>query len=65
MGAFSVLVVDDEKNIRQTLRVCLEAAGAQVTEAGSVQAARRSDRPLAATTSCSSISAWAPRAGST
>jgi NtrC-family two-component system response regulator AlgB len=39
MGAFSVLVVDDEKNIRHTLRVCLEAANAQVTEAASAQAA--------------------------
>ena len=39
MGAFSVLVVDDEKNIRQTLRVCLEAAGAEVSEAASAQAA--------------------------
>jgi NtrC-family two-component system response regulator AlgB len=39
MATFSVLVVDDEKNIRQTLRVCLEAANAQVTEAASVQAA--------------------------
>jgi NtrC-family two-component system response regulator AlgB len=39
MGNLSVLVVDDEKNIRQTLRVCLEAAGATVTEAASAQAA--------------------------
>src|SRR6187401_47833 len=39
MGSFSILVVDDEKNIRQTLRVCLEAANAQVTEAASAQAA--------------------------
>jgi len=39
MGTFSILVVDDEKNIRQTLRVCLEAANAQVTEAASAQAA--------------------------
>jgi NtrC-family two-component system response regulator AlgB len=34
-----VLVVDDEKNIRQALRVCLEAMDADVTEAGSAPAA--------------------------
>jgi len=39
MGTFSILVVDDEKNIRQTLRICLEAANAQVTEAASAPAA--------------------------
>ena len=39
MPRFSVLIVDDEKNIRQTLRVCLEALDADVAEAGSVQAA--------------------------
>jgi NtrC-family two-component system response regulator AlgB len=39
MPRFSVLIVDDEKNIRQTLRVCLEALDADVAEAGSVQSA--------------------------
>jgi NtrC-family two-component system response regulator AlgB len=34
-----VLIVDDEKNIRHTLRVCLEAMDAGVTEASSAQAA--------------------------
>jgi two-component system, NtrC family, response regulator AlgB len=35
----SVLVIDDEKNIRHTLRVCLEATGAKVGEAASAEAA--------------------------
>ena len=35
-----VLIVDDEKNIRATLRTCLEAAGAHVVEASSIEAAR-------------------------
>jgi NtrC-family two-component system response regulator AlgB len=39
MRQLSVLVVDDEKNIRQTLRVCLESLDAEVTEAGSAPAA--------------------------
>src|SRR3569623_1809365 len=39
MPRFSVLIVDDEKNIRQTLRVCLEALDADVAEAGAAQAA--------------------------
>jgi two-component system, NtrC family, response regulator AlgB len=34
-----VLVVDDEKNIRQALRLCLEAMDADVAEAGSAPAA--------------------------
>jgi two-component system, NtrC family, response regulator AlgB len=34
-----VLVVDDEKNIRQTLRICLESVDADVTEASSTSAA--------------------------
>jgi len=34
-----VLVVDDEKNIRHTLRICLESLGADVTEASSAPAA--------------------------
>ena len=33
MARFSVLIVDDEKNIRHTLRVCLESLDAEVTEA--------------------------------
>ena len=33
-----VLVVDDEKNIRHTLRVCLETMDVTVVEAGSAQA---------------------------
>src|SRR3982751_670334 len=39
MARFSVLIVDDEKNIRHTLRVCLEAMDAEVTEASSGPAA--------------------------
>jgi len=35
-----VLVVDDERNIRTTLRMCLEADGCQVVEAESAEAAR-------------------------
>jgi two-component system, NtrC family, response regulator AlgB len=34
-----VLVVDDERNIRSMLRVCLEEAGCEVREAGSAEAA--------------------------
>jgi NtrC-family two-component system response regulator AlgB len=37
--AISVLIIDDEKNIRHTLRVCLEAAGGRVGEASGAQAA--------------------------
>ena len=33
MPRFSVLIVDDEKNIRHTLRVCLESLDADVSEA--------------------------------
>ena len=39
MPRLSVLIVDDEKNIRQTLRVCLEAMDADVAEAMSSQSA--------------------------
>jgi NtrC-family two-component system response regulator AlgB len=39
MSPLNVLVVDDEKNIRQALRVCLEAMSAEVTEAASAKAA--------------------------
>lgn len=39
MARFSVLIVDDEKNIRHVLRVCLESLDAQVSEAGSAAAA--------------------------
>jgi NtrC-family two-component system response regulator AlgB len=35
-----VLVIDDEKNIRATLRVCLEAVGCKVAEAGGAEAAK-------------------------
>jgi two-component system, NtrC family, response regulator AlgB len=35
----SVLIVDDEKNIRHTLRVCLESVGAKVGEASAAQEA--------------------------
>jgi NtrC-family two-component system response regulator AlgB len=39
MRHLSVLVIDDEKNIRQTLRVCLESMDAEVSDAGSAAAA--------------------------
>src|SRR5450755_424333 len=39
MRHLSVLVVDDEKNIRQTLRICLESMEADVSEASSSTAA--------------------------
>src|SRR5450432_3966591 len=39
MARFSVLIIDDEKNIRHTLRVCLESIDAAVTEAASAPAA--------------------------
>jgi NtrC-family two-component system response regulator AlgB len=39
MPRFSVLIADDEKNIRHTLRVCLESLDAEVTEAASATAA--------------------------
>jgi two-component system, NtrC family, response regulator AlgB len=39
MRQLSVLIVDDEKNIRHTLRVCLEAMDAKVVEAASAPAA--------------------------
>ncbi len=35
MSSLSVLVIDDEKNIRATLVVCLEGAGHEVTSVGS------------------------------
>jgi NtrC-family two-component system response regulator AlgB len=35
MARVSVLIVDDEKNIRRTLRVCLESLDAEVSEASS------------------------------
>jgi NtrC-family two-component system response regulator AlgB len=35
----SVLIIDDEKNIRHTLRICLEAASAKVAEAANAEAA--------------------------
>jgi NtrC-family two-component system response regulator AlgB len=39
MQHLSVLIVDDEKNIRHTMRVCLESMEAEVTEASSANAA--------------------------
>lgn len=39
MRRLSVLVVDDEKNIRHTLKICLESTDADVTEASSAPAA--------------------------
>ena len=44
-GRLSVLVVDDEKNIRPTLRVCLEAA--ERGDRGGVGAGRVAARPNA------------------
>jgi NtrC-family two-component system response regulator AlgB len=40
MSMLEVLIVDDEKNIRATLRACLEAVGAHVVEAATTEAAR-------------------------
>ena len=40
MTPLDVLVIDDEKNIRATLRVCLEAVGCKVAEAGGAEAAK-------------------------
>ncbi len=40
MAGLDVLVVDDEKNIRTTLRVCLEGLDCRVSEAASAAAAR-------------------------
>src|SRR5215470_17820467 len=37
--AARVLIIDDEKNIRRTLAVCLEGFGCAVTEAGTAEAA--------------------------
>src|SRR5215470_10497302 len=37
--AARVLVIDDEKNIRRTLALCLEGFGCEVTEAGTAEAA--------------------------
>ncbi len=51
-----VLVVDDEKNIRRSLRLCLESAGAAVVDAAS--AAEALAPPTATrSTSASSTSA--------
>ena len=54
MAELDVLVVDDEKNIRTTLGVCLEGLGCRVTAAPSADAARewiarRQDLPGLAT----------------
>ena len=39
MDPLNVLIVDDEKNIRHTLRVCIESLGGKVGEASSSEAA--------------------------
>ena len=39
MEPLNILIIDDEKNIRHALRVCIEALGAKVGEAPSAQAA--------------------------
>ena len=39
MEALNVLIVDDEKNIRHTLRVCIESLGGKVGEASSSETA--------------------------
>ena len=38
-GGMRVLIVDDERNIRKTLAVCLQGLGCQVTESGTAAAA--------------------------
>ncbi|MDX2022081.1 MAG: sigma-54 dependent transcriptional regulator [Deltaproteobacteria bacterium] len=40
MNGLSILIIDDEKNIRHTLRICLETMGVSVVEAGSPAAAK-------------------------
>jgi NtrC-family two-component system response regulator AlgB len=40
MAGLSVLIVDDEKNIRTTLSICLESLGCEVAAAGTPEAAR-------------------------
>jgi NtrC-family two-component system response regulator AlgB len=40
MAGLSVLVVDDEKNIRTTLSMCLESLGCEVAAAGAPESAR-------------------------
>ncbi len=42
----TVLVVDDEKNIRRTIRMVLEGEDVEVLEAGSAEEARLSARVL-------------------
>jgi NtrC-family two-component system response regulator AlgB len=44
MAAPKVLIVDDEKNIRQSLRICLEGIGAEVVEAATDMAAKEAMR---------------------
>ena len=39
MAPLNVLIIDDEKNIRHTLRVCIESLGGRVGEAASAEAA--------------------------
>jgi len=64
MARFSVLIVDDEKNIRHTLRVCLETMETTVVEAASAQAALDA-MPGQRSISCSWICASDRRAAST
>jgi NtrC-family two-component system response regulator AlgB len=39
VAPLNVLIIDDEKNIRHTLRVCIESLGGKVSEASSAEAA--------------------------
>ena len=39
MAPLNVLIIDDEKNIRHTLRVCIESLGGKVSEASSAETA--------------------------
>ena len=51
MATATVLVVDDEKNIRRTLRMVLESEGYDVLEAGSGEEAEESLAQLPRSTS--------------
>jgi NtrC-family two-component system response regulator AlgB len=44
VASLQVLIVDDEKNIRQSLRICLEGLGVEVAEAATDAAAREAMR---------------------
>jgi CheY-like chemotaxis protein len=45
--AATILVVDDEKNIRRTLRMVLEGSGFNTLEASSAAASKRSRKSVA------------------